>query len=103
MLAQKPHLQLVGSQNLPDDEVVGTVVSKCIDEAGEAGRDTSSRPRGGRSMRVVSATSGAMAMLNPPRIWVTLRDGIHQIGLFAMVFVEKEMELIEGWPRQLPV
>jgi hypothetical protein len=42
-------------------------------------------------------------MLTPPRIWVTLRDGIHQIGLFAMVFVEKEMELIEGWPRQLPV
>ena len=38
--------------------------------ASDACTGTSSRPRGGRSIRVVSATSAAMAILNPPSNWM---------------------------------
>ena len=86
VLAQKPHLKLVCTQHFTDEKIISAVVAKFERppgqlssltnndlvpiEQGESWTETSSRPRGGRSTCVVSATSGAMAILTPPRSWI---------------------------------
>ena len=53
-------------------------------------------------MRVVSATSAAMA-INAAEKLNSLGDGIDNLGLLSVVFVEQQVQLIEGWSGHLPV
>jgi len=86
VLADKPDLQFIGAKNVADHQIVGASVFQLIGELGKFAAvpdDDLVRveqagnlyghfflPLGGRAMRVVSATSAAMAMEIPPRSWI---------------------------------
>ena len=113
VLRDKPDLQFVGTDNVAHEEIVGpwsSLFAACAGHGSslfeeiswawsslETCTGTASRPFGGRGIIVVSATSGAIAMLTPPRSWI--RSAIHpQVVLFLVVLVEQEVELVKGGP-----
>src|SRR5205807_9115351 len=64
---------------------------------------TSSRPRGGRSICVASATSAAMARLTPPSSWMRSAIKSNQPDLLVEMLVEQQMQLVKRRARNLPV
>src|SRR2546425_2825694 len=119
MLGSEPDLQLVRPNDLAHEEVVGAVITRLcrlprhrprllqddfvgMEQAGDLRGNllpASRRPRDQRHLGHVVGHGNAHAAkrLDP------LRDGVDHPALFIEVLVEEQVELVEGWPADLPV
>jgi hypothetical protein len=101
----------VGAGDVAHQKIVGPVVPRLIGHlaAARLGRDQLvAPPAAGRSApgpprargRLgdpgLSATSAAMANTDPAQQLDPLGDQVHQLGLFPVMLVEQEVELVEG-------
>ena len=115
MLADEPDLDLVRANDRAHEEVVRAVVAEASRFAGDGSRldqdvfvrleesldsctGTSSRPRGGASSRVSSATSLPMADRDASEELDALRQSVHEAGLLLGVLVEEQVKGIEARP-----
>ena len=119
MLADEPHLQFVGPQYIADHHIICPVISQCgsqfrqftavpdddlvsVEQAGELDWNflpSLGRPFDSRRLRHIVSHGDAEAaeQLN------ALGDGVDQLRLLTEMLVEKQMKLVEGRPRDLPM
>src|SRR6202051_3904200 len=119
MLTQEPRLELIAAQNFPDNQIVRAVVSEfagtvCqfanlsnnhpmrVQQFGKLYRDRLMSARWTLDSRHLSnivrhRDADAAEELYP------LGDGVDQFHLLVEVLVEKQMQLIERRPGDLPV
>src|SRR5690242_9858528 len=119
MLTQEPRLQLIAAQNFADNQIVRAVVPEfagaaCqfsslsndhlmrVQQSGKLYRDRLTSARWTLDSRHLSnilrhRDADAAKELNP------LGDGVDQFHLLVEVLVEKQMQLVERRPGDLPV
>src|SRR3974390_258753 len=119
MFAQEPNLQFVGAQNIADDQIVRAIVSEfggapcqlptmtdddlvCVEKAGNLNGHLFPAAR-----RTLDACRlgyiGSHWQRDSTEQMKPLGNFVDDLNLLAQVFVEQQMQLIEGGPCDLPM
>ena len=119
MLGQKPYLQFIRSNDVADEQIVRSVVARFIgllrcvaglfqdrfmrlEQTRKLHRDLLTAARGPRDLGGFRYVRGhgntdAAKQLN------AFGDGVNQLGLFAEMLIEKQVQLVERFAGHLPM